>query len=334
MRELDFSTGPVDSCRRVPRNMPVDFASYLLSSSPPGFDFYLKRSNFGGKTVNIGNEPGSGSVKDSDESNSATLCKSTESEVTLGHGDLLFSVDDCAGSTNVSQNIYSDSNSRNRGCGSKKRVSFADEKGFSLTCVKILRERPDSPPHLRPDIISSLTYGASAEAIETPPLVLNFSQPASEYLAFRQKIDRDLVSLENAILKDYTVFGTIRVKNTSFEKEVFVRCTFDDWSTFTDISASYLQNEPAYDTFSFQINVPPNMDIRKTVQFAVCYTANKQQYWDNNSGKNYEIISADFRTIAKKDGRSDCVLLSPQPEVSRFGEFSVWQNAESSVPYW
>ncbi|MRA76055.1 hypothetical protein GH890_32010, partial [Bacillus thuringiensis] len=64
-----------------------------------------------------------------------------------------------------------------------------------------------------------------------PPLVLNFSQPASNYLAFRERLESGLVSLENVVLRDYTIAGTIKVKNAAFEKVVTVRHTFDSWKT-------------------------------------------------------------------------------------------------------
>ena len=217
----------------------------------------------------------------------------------------------------------------------KKRVSFADDIGLSLEAVRIITESSDTPPRLRPEILSSITVGATAGVTEKPPLVLQFSQPASDYLAFREKVDKNCVSLENVILKDYNLIGTVRVKNISFEKAVRVRCTFDGWETHTDISASYVPNNPVvgqsstasrYDTFKFEMSVPPTMDFSKKIQFCVCYEVNNAQFWDNKGGANYEVTSANWK-------EKDNSVFSIDYERD-WTSYSSWSSVDSSVPYY
>ena len=217
----------------------------------------------------------------------------------------------------------------------KKRVSFADDIGLSLEAVRTITESSDTPPRLRPEILSSITVGATAGVTEKPPLVLQFPQPASDYLAFREKVDKNCVSLENVILKDYNLIGTVRVKNISFEKAVRVRCTFDGWETHTDISASYVPNNPVvgqsstasrYDTFKFEMSVPPTMDFSKKIQFCVCYEVNNAQFWDNNCGANYEVTSANWK-------EKDNSVFSIDYERD-WTSYSSWSSVDSSVPYY
>ena len=219
----------------------------------------------------------------------------------------------------------------------KKRVSFADDLGFSLEAVRIITESSDTPPRLRPEILSTITIGATAGVTEKPPLVLLFSQPASDYLAFREKVERNCVSLENVILKDYNLIGTIRVKNIAFEKTVRVHCTYDSWETNTDIIASYVPNNPVvgkssasshYDTFKFEMNVPPTMDFSKKIQFCICYEVLGAQYWDNNGGANYEVTSADW-----KEKESDGSIFTIHYERD-WTTYSSWSSINASVPYY
>lgn len=217
----------------------------------------------------------------------------------------------------------------------KKRVSFADDLGFSLEVVRIFTESTDTPPRLRPEILSSITIGATAGVTEKPPLVLQFAQPASDYLVFREKLERECVSLENVILKDYNLIGTIKVKNISFEKTVRVRCTFDGWETNTDIVASYVPNNSMdghssvaarYDTFKFEMSVPPTTDFSKKIQFCICYEVGNSQYWDNNGGDNYEVTSADWK---EKD---DSIFTIDYER--DWTTYSSWGSNNSSVPYY
>ncbi|XP_058985119.1 protein phosphatase 1 regulatory subunit 3B isoform X1 [Musca domestica] len=176
----------------------------------------------------------------------------------------------------------------------RKKVIFADDEGLSLTQIRVMSEPSNVPPYWSMKFLEQITQG-----LVTPhpadQWTVDFKQPASDYLVFRQTIERDFVSLENVIVKDEEsiVVGTVKVKNISFAKEVVVRVTWDDWKSQQDIFCTYNRAYgPAtcahvvFDTFSFKITLPPSS---KRLEFCICYRADGQEYWDNNGGKNYTI---------------------------------------------
>lgn len=178
--------------------------------------------------------------------------------------------------------------------GPKKHVIFADDEGLSLTEVRVMSEPSNVPPYWSMKFLEQITQGLVSPH---PPdqWTVDFKQPASDYLSFRQKIERDFVSLENVIVKDEEsiVVGTIKVKNIDFQKEIIVRVTWDDWKSQQDIFCTYARAYgPAtcahvvFDTFSFKITLPPSS---KRLEFCICYRTNETEYWDNNDGKNYTI---------------------------------------------
>lgn len=103
----------------------------------------------------------------------------------------------------------------------------------------------------------------------------------------RRKLEDKFVSLENVIIKESesTVVGTVKVKNLSFHKEVFIRSTWDSWKSQTDTFCTYSQIAGAsgayviYDTFSFKLTLPPHS---RNLEFCVCYKTDSEEYWDSN----------------------------------------------------
>ncbi|SPP76077.1 protein phosphatase 1 regulatory subunit 3C isoform X1 [Drosophila guanche] len=178
--------------------------------------------------------------------------------------------------------------------GPKKHVIFADDEGLSLTEVRVMSEPSNVPPYWSMKFLEQITQGLVSPH---PPdqWTVDFKQPASDYLSFRQKIERDYVSLENVIVKDEEsiVVGTIKVKNVDFRKEIIVRVTWDDWKSQQDIFCTFARAygpttcaHVIFDTFSFKITLPPSS---KRLEFCICYRTNDTEYWDNNDGTNYTI---------------------------------------------
>uniref|UniRef100_A0A1L8DN37 Putative phosphatase regulatory subunit n=1 Tax=Nyssomyia neivai TaxID=330878 RepID=A0A1L8DN37_9DIPT len=175
----------------------------------------------------------------------------------------------------------------------KKRVIFADDKGLELVQVKVMSEPSNVPPFWSLQFLAHVTQGMISPV---PPeqWVVDFQQPASDYLAFRQKLEEKNVSLENVIVKenDSIVMGTVKVKNLHYSKEVIVRATWDSWKGQEDIFCVFSKVSGAsgayvlYDTFSFRLTLPP---ASKTLEFCVCYRSNGKEYWDNNDGHNYTL---------------------------------------------
>ncbi|XP_053954309.1 protein phosphatase 1 regulatory subunit 3C [Anastrepha ludens] len=231
----------------------------------------------------------------------------------------------------------------------RKRVIFADDEGQPLTEVRVMSEPSNVPPLWSTKFLEQITQGLVSPH-PADQWTVDFKQPASDYLSFRQKIDRDFVSLENVIVKDEEsiVVGTVKVKNISFEKEVIVRVTWDDWKSQQDIFCTFARAYgPAtfahvvFDTFSFKITLPPSS---KRLEFCICYRAKCQEYWDNREGKNYTITKRSpfyYNALSpydKNTSRNTCRghVTSALSEALANSKGNQAQNnwSQESGPYW
>uniref|UniRef100_A0A1I7XRJ2 BON domain-containing protein n=1 Tax=Heterorhabditis bacteriophora TaxID=37862 RepID=A0A1I7XRJ2_HETBA len=103
----------------------------------------------------------------------------------------------------------------------RKSVRFADDCGKELYCVRVMSEPSDYPPRISPSVIRKLrgeSYteeNISTEASATWNIL--FKQPASEYIRFRERLERDKVSLENVVIKSdgSKIVGTIKCDDPS-----------------------------------------------------------------------------------------------------------------------
>lgn len=167
----------------------------------------------------------------------------------------------------------------------KKRVVFADDQGMQLTQVKVMNEASCEPPIWSLQFLAHVTQGLISP-VPTEQWTIEFRQPASEYLKFREQIEKNFVALENVIIKESesSVVGTVKVKNLSFEKEVFLRASWDAWKsqvdTFCTFSKIGSSSYTIYDTFSFKMTLPPNS---RKLEFCVCFRTEGKEYWDNNN---------------------------------------------------
>ncbi|EDV97340.1 protein phosphatase 1 regulatory subunit 3C [Drosophila grimshawi] len=227
----------------------------------------------------------------------------------------------------------------------KKHVIFADDEGLSLTEVRVMSEPSNVPPYWSMKFLEQITQGLVSPH---PPdqWTVDFKQPASDYLTFRQKIERDFVSLENVIVKDEEsiVVGTIKVKNIDFQKEVVVRTTWDDWKSQQDIFCTFARAYgPAtcahvvFDTFSFKITLPPSS---KRLEFCICYRSNDTEFWDNNDGKNYTISKRSpfyYNALSpydKSQNRSSNSQQMRSTLTDALAQAQKQTSSESTTPYW
>ena len=106
------------------------------------------------------------------------------------------------------------------------------------------------------------------------------------------RVMADKVSLENCMITDMSITGFVRVANIGYHKCVRVRYSINNWITFYDVMASYVQNscDGATDRFSFTIVSPSTLGPGTRISFAVSFTVNDRVYWDNNKSKNYGIV--------------------------------------------
>jgi len=87
------------------------------------------------------------------------------------------------------------------------------------------------------------------------------------------------------------VRGSVYVKNLSFHKEVSVRYTFDNWRTGSDRRAQYKGPVSQFqrglvDEFIFEIDLQ-TCSKPTSLLFALRYSVNGHECWDNNNGKDY-----------------------------------------------
>lgn len=231
-----------------------------------------------------------------------------------------------------------------------KKVVFADSKGLSLTAIHVFKEFED-------DLMTDLQFDLlDLKLPEDRSLVLDFAQPAADYLDFRNRLKKNQVCLENCTVQSNTVSGTVKVRNVSFEKSVWLRITLDKWKTNRDVECTYLNNVygcPDTDTFAFSIDLP---DSAEHLEFCIQYKTQDDTFWDNNNGNNYRLSSSEAKqseTNSTVSGTSDNVVPSQheltrevkqQMEFDQFGsprtssgffpEWQSWGRVDATTIYW
>ncbi|XP_053495005.1 protein phosphatase 1 regulatory subunit 3C-B isoform X2 [Ictalurus furcatus] len=238
----------------------------------------------------------------------------------------------------------------------KKRVVFADSKGMSLTAIHVFREfEEDSllPPDLQFEMsdLEDAIVGLKVEKERS--FVLDFPQPAVDYLDFRNRLKKNLVCLENCVIQDRSLMGTIKVSNVSFEKSVHVRITFDSWKSHKDVPCVYMNNVYGcadIDTFTFTVDLPGSVPHEDQVEFCISYTTHDETHWDNNDGKNYRLVHVDNdgnqtkhdtqktayepRSTNKRPEMEFDQFGSPRTSSGFFPEWQSWGRIENNSPYW
>ncbi|VDO44938.1 unnamed protein product [Haemonchus placei] len=231
-------------------------------------------------------------------------------------------------------------------CKTQKSVRFADDCGQELYSVRVMTEPSDYPPQINPSVLRRLRGDSYVEEAPhsdpVPTWNLLFKQPASEYVRFRETLDR--VSLENVVVKPDSskIVGTIKVSNIAFEKKVFVRYTTNNWQSYMDRQATYQPStSKVYDTFTFEVELPKATDKAKRLEFCICYIANGCEHWDSNGGENYKLEHQDVnvpqkRTVPPLFGslkymdRDDAYTLNHND----WAHFASWKNLSTDGPYW
>nr|XP_033485127.1 protein phosphatase 1 regulatory subunit 3A isoform X4 [Epinephelus lanceolatus] len=174
-----------------------------------------------------------------------------------------------------------------------KRVSFADTTGGDLVDVKEFvafdsdeeegsakweeeeakYRKPERKPtyHVHPEF-NAPSGSALLQAVQSTKVEVEQISPVeNEPLAFT---------------------GVIRVLNISFNKAVYIRTTMDNWATYFDHPAEYVQgsHDGNTDQFSFKLSfAPPYISHGCRIEFVVRYETSDGDYWANNSSMNYVV---------------------------------------------
>lgn len=116
----------------------------------------------------------------------------------------------------------------------------------------------------------------------------------------------DIQVLVNTDKTTYNQYGTggagfnpsVVVRNIGYEKEVEVVYTTDGWNTVQVVPLEYVDEskqpsqwaeDTEYGTERWRTNI--NLyEYPETIEYAIVYKVNGQEYWDNNFGENYTII--------------------------------------------
>lgn len=178
--------------------------------------------------------------------------------------------------------------------GRKKIVRFADVLGLDLADVKtFVDEVPKVPKQAYEDleinmepVQTQICLGPRADRV----LVPLFQQPGA-LPCFLDRVREKQVNLENAAVTDpinLTITGTVRVRNLDFHKSVYVRYTTDNWRSFSDLQASYVDNscDGFSDKFTFTI-FGTSVQLGQRIELAARFHCRGQQFWDNNYDTNY-----------------------------------------------
>lgn len=93
-----------------------------------------------------------------------------------------------------------------------------------------------------------------------------------------------------------TLQASISVANLAFEKVVTCRFTLDGWKTTSEVSGDYTcsidnrHGAVAHDRFTVSIQLADMVNLEcKTLFFCIRYAVNGQEFWDNNSGANFQV---------------------------------------------
>jgi hypothetical protein len=97
------------------------------------------------------------------------------------------------------------------------------------------------------------------------------------------------VQVESCLLRPPTCFLSLRVLNVAYQKSVFIRSTANGWASHTDTHATFGSCVSATTERFFATLSVPSYSAGTKLEFAVCYKAGTQEFWDNNSGRNYII---------------------------------------------
>jgi hypothetical protein len=81
-----------------------------------------------------------------------------------------------------------------------------------------------------------------------------------------------------------SVHGVVRALNVSAPRRVFIRYTFDGWSRFAEVEASWVGPD-----FAFVVPFDGDAAATDEAAFAIRLEAGGETAWDNNVGANYHV---------------------------------------------
>ncbi|XP_048025577.1 protein phosphatase 1 regulatory subunit 3E isoform X1 [Megalobrama amblycephala] len=181
---------------------------------------------------------------------------------------------------------------RVRSPSSQKKVRFADSLGLDLISIKHFHDTdmPEVPERIIDKFKNARAlhlnnFDKSNTSNQSVFMELLFTNPGS-LPDFLDRVIALKVLLESVQVDEFSLSGIVRVLNLAFEKNVYLRYTLNNWTTFVDILASYVphSNDGQTDKFSFKIITPTFLEFGGTLQFAI-------------SGRTWRYYNSLFRYI-------------------------------------
>ena len=169
-----------------------------------------------------------------------------------------------------------------------KNVRFADMCGKALAEIKSFQilSQLDFSVY---DSLDNLPDFSDLKNKEKSLLPLFFLP--THLSAFGQHVAENHVKLEAINVFGLRVVGSVLVANLSFNKEVRLRYTLNQWETWSEVTLSYdqtIEHESSFDRFVFEVDFNrPELDNK--VIFCIKYTCDTGEFWDSNEGINYTL---------------------------------------------
>lgn len=183
--------------------------------------------------------------------------------------------------------------------GRKKFVRFADAMGLDLQQIRTFKDEiPIVPPSAFKDLersqMNTWTFvsGNSTRSSSHRRLILLF-QPPSQAPGFMERLRHNKVLVESVSCReeDSQIRCIVRVMNINFHKQVRVRFTMDNWSTWSERAASYMMGSSDGETDRFEtILYASTLGTGQRIQMAVVFSCCGREYWDSNNGLNYTVL--------------------------------------------
>lgn len=99
-----------------------------------------------------------------------------------------------------------------------------------------------------------------------------------------------------------SLLGDVSVQNSAYEKQVFIRYSFDNWATCNEVSADFHSSACASnsrDLFKFVLPIPRvGLPVGGRLSFAIRFVCGGQEHWENNNGDNFQAICTVSRTTS------------------------------------
>jgi hypothetical protein len=116
------------------------------------------------------------------------------------------------------------------------------------------------------------------------------------------------------------LIGTVAVTNMAFQKSVVTRFTFDYWQTVSEVTAEFSsdvrrrEREDGIDRFVFKIKLAEQANLEKKILFfCIRYHTNGQEFWDNNTGTNFQVDFKKATPVGRHAGHQAQALPRSRP---------------------